>query len=88
MAGWVPLQSCFCAITKGVLWTEQRAGGGCTSSVTVEGIVKDDPNVHREGKRYHKLFFHELPHADIFFPHLPIGTILNVLCICISTFLV
>lgn len=40
----VPLQSCFCAVTRRVLWTGQRAGGVCTPSVIVDGSVKNDPN--------------------------------------------
>lgn len=63
----VPLQSCFCAVTRRVLWTGQRAGGVCTPSVIVDGSVKNDPNDHEQGKRCHKPFFRELPCATIFF---------------------
>lgn len=62
----LPFQSCFCAVTKKVLWTRWRAGGGCTHQSQWKA-VKNDPNDHKKGKRGDKLFFCELSCADIFF---------------------
>lgn len=63
MAG-APLQSCFCAVTRRVLWTGQRAGRICIPSVIVDGSVKNDPN---DLERRQAMFISHLgPHGPLF----------------------
>lgn len=64
--GWEPYQSCFCAVTKRVLWAGQGARGRAPS-VTVDGSAEDDPEDHEQAKPCHKPFFCEHPCAAIVF---------------------
>lgn len=70
-AAGVPLQSCFCAVSKRVLWTGQGAGGACTPSVIVDGSIKDDPDdlerrqamfIGHQGR--HRPLFHKTKMSD------------------------